>query len=440
MHVFRVLGTGAACLLAFAAVLLALAARRQVDRDVSHTLDVAARVLAAEETTHAPRPEGGPATAERDANAADLAGAVGAAVAIVSGDRVIAASLSPAATLDLTRLIAARQPLDGTAVLGGERMAFRRAHVSGNRSAYVLSTIDAHSAGATDMRTTFAVFAIGTLLLVVAGGFWLVGAMTPPIQALATSAEHLAATRDLRAQLAPTGLCRELDTFTESFNHVLLSLAVAERATETAYTGAIRALAAAVDERDPHTIGHSERVSALAVTIGQTMGLSDQEIEVLRLGALLHDIGKIGVSDAVLRKPDPLTESEQAHVRTHPVLGARILRSVPFLAPHIPIVELHHERPDGQGYPYGLRHDATPLVARIVHVADAYDAMTSTRPYRARQSDAAAMTELWRYAGSEFDAEVVEAFARSPRPLARAAVEDPTPPAAIPEPLDAALV
>ena len=102
----------------------------------------------------------------------------------------------------------------------------------------------------------------------------------------------------------------------------------------------------------------------------------------LRLGALLHDIGKIGISDDVLRKPAPLTPEEFEMIKQHPGVGARILRSVPFLAPHIPIVELHHERPDGHGYPHGLRGDEIPLLARIVHVADAFDAMTSARAYR----------------------------------------------------------
>ena len=150
----------------------------------------------------------------------------------------------------------------------------------------------------------------------------------------------------------------------------------------SAYVGAIRALALALDARDPYTAGHSERVSAISVAIGRQMGLADEQLEVLRLGALLHDIGKIGISDAVLRKPGALTAGEFELIKQHPALGARILRSVPFLAPHLPIVELHHERPDGKGYPHGLRGDEIPLLARIAHVADAFDAITSARAYR----------------------------------------------------------
>ena len=129
------------------------------------------------------------------------------------------------------------------------------------------------------------------------------------------------------------------------------------------------------------------------------------------MGALLHDIGKIGVPDEVLRKAASLTAAEYDTIKQHPVLGARILRTVPFLSPHLPIVELHHERPDGRGYPYGLRGEDIPVAARIVHVADAYDAMTSARAYRRARPSGEALHELWRCAGTEFHAEIVGALA-----------------------------
>ncbi len=132
--------------------------------------------------------------------------------------------------------------------------------------------------------------------------------------------------------------------------------------------------------------------------------------ETLRLGALLHDVGKIGINDAVLRKTTPLTSEEFDHIKMHPVLGARILQPLEFLRPHIPVVELHHERPDGRGYPHGLVGDAIPLAARIAHVADAFDAMTSARAYRPALPASHALEELRRHAGSDFDARVVEAM------------------------------
>jgi putative nucleotidyltransferase with HDIG domain len=148
----------------------------------------------------------------------------------------------------------------------------------------------------------------------------------------------------------------------------------------------------------------------MSVEMGRAMGLDQGELDVLRLGALLHDIGKIGISDAILRKPGKLTDEEYAEIKRHTLLGAQILRPVAFLEPHVPIVELHHERPDGRGYPYGLTSSETPLLARIVHVADAFDAMTSARAYRPALDSSDAIRELWRCAGTQFDAEVVQAL------------------------------
>jgi putative nucleotidyltransferase with HDIG domain len=216
--------------------------------------------------------------------------------------------------------------------------------------------------------------------------------------------------RDFGRTLALTGSSRELDTLTTAFNELIRSLAAAESETRSAYLGSIRALAAALDARDPYTAGHSERVSSLSVMIGRVMELGAEQLEVLRLGALLHDIGKIGVSDEILRKNGPLTAEEFEQIKRHPGLGARILRQVPFLAPHLPIVELHHERPDGRGYPFGLRGDDIPLEARIVHVADAFDAMTSARAYRAARPASVAFAELERFAGTQFDTACVEAL------------------------------
>ena len=194
---------------------------------------------------------------------------------------------------------------------------------------------------------------------------------------------------------------------------MMATVLAAEAETQSTYVGAIRALALALDARDPYTAGHSERVSAISVTIGRQMGLSAEDLDILRLGALLHDIGNIGISDNVLRKPGALTDEEFELIKEHPALGARILRTVPFLTQHLPIVELHHERPDGRGYPYGLTADEIPMLARIVHVADAFDAMTSARAYRPALDSGYAIRELWRCAGTQFDAEVVQALVQA---------------------------
>jgi putative nucleotidyltransferase with HDIG domain len=268
--------------------------------------------------------------------------------------------------------------------------------------------------------------AIAALALGGFGSVWVARTITRPIDQLSASAAAMSAARRFTMPLPMTGTSRELDALTSTFNTLMQSIAEAEAETQAAYLGAIRALAAALDARDPYTAGHSERVSALSVEMGRALRLGEIELDTLRLGGLLHDIGKIGVPDGVLRKPSTLSTSEFELIRAHPVIGARILRSIPFLARHLPIVELHHERPDGQGYPYGLTADAIPLAARIVHVADAYDAMTSARAYRPARLPHEAIAELQRGAETDFDRASVDALVSSlPRLPAAPAGFDP---------------
>jgi putative nucleotidyltransferase with HDIG domain len=351
------------------------------------------------------------ATSLDQAYADELARLAGSRIAIVSGGRVLASTLTPPAAREFESHVASTTPTDGTMPLDGDLHAFRRLVAVGDTSFYALGSIDelSRSTQRAAMRT-MAFIAIGAAALALIGSFWLARLLTEPIDRLSTSLAVMAASHDVTARLPMTGSSREVDALTETFNALMASVADAEAQTEAAYTGAIRALAAALDARDPYTAGHSERVSVLSVAIGRTLGLPADELEVLRLGALLHDIGKIGVPDHVLRKPGPLTSAEFAAIKEHPVLGARILHQVPFLARHLPIVELHHERPDGHGYPYGLQGDDIPLDARIVHVADAYDAITTERAYRRGRPPREALRELWRCSGSEFDAEIVGAL------------------------------
>src|SRR5439155_16571446 len=151
---------------------------------------------------------------------------------------------------------------------------------------------------------------------------------------------------------------------------------------DRAYVEFVGSLASALEARDGYTAGHSGRVSEHACAIAKVLKVSEEEMDIIRLGALLHDIGKIGVADHVLQKPGRLTKQERALIQQHPAIGRRILEGVRGFEPYLSTVELHHENWDGTGYPLGLRGDATPLSARIVHVADAYDAMTTDRPYR----------------------------------------------------------
>ncbi len=351
------------------------------------------------------------ATSLDAAYAEELARLAGTRTAILSNGLMIASTLPAGASREFETAVAATRPDAGQLPLNGESYAFRRLVAVGDTMFYALGSIDESSRGAMRQAMWNLGFtAIGAIALALLGSVTLARLLSQPIGELSTSLAQMAATHDVTSRLPLTGSSRELDALTDTFNDLMASVALAEAQTEAAYTGAIRALATALDARDPYTAGHSDRVSVLSVAIGRTMSLSADDLEVLRLGALLHDIGKIGVPDDVLRKPGALTDAEFDAIKQHPVLGARILRSVPFLARHIPIVELHHERPDGRGYPTGLRGDDIPLAARIVHVADAYDAMTSARAYRGARPSGEAMRELWRCAGTEFHAEIVGAL------------------------------
>jgi putative nucleotidyltransferase with HDIG domain len=181
------------------------------------------------------------------------------------------------------------------------------------------------------------------------------------------------------------------------------------------FTQTIGALAEAVDKRDPYTSKHSHRVKQIAVDIGREMRVSASELEALEWGGLLHDVGKIGVPDNVLLKTDRLTRDERMTMNAHPVLGAQIISPVTKLAPELPIIRHHHEWFNGSGYPDRLIGDEIPKLARILHVADAFEAMTAQRPYRMTPlTPEQALSELRKFAGIQFDPAVVDAFVRTP--------------------------
>jgi diguanylate cyclase (GGDEF)-like protein/putative nucleotidyltransferase with HDIG domain len=197
-------------------------------------------------------------------------------------------------------------------------------------------------------------------------------------------------------------------------DHVGAALHTAElyQSLEESYLGTAEALAAALEAKDDYTADHARSIAALAVEVGRELGLDDITLRDLRLGAVFHDIGKIGIPDAILNKPGPLTDEERTVIEGHPIAGEQILRPVPFFADVRKIVRHDHERWDGTGYPDGLRGPQIPLGARIVFVVDAWHAMTSDRPYRDAMPEPDACTELSNCAGSQFDPEVVDAFLR----------------------------
>jgi len=179
------------------------------------------------------------------------------------------------------------------------------------------------------------------------------------------------------------------------------------------YLSTIEVLATAIDAKDPYTQGHSRRVTQYSVAIAEELNLSPKEVESIRYAGLLHDVGKIGIKDSIIRKPGRLTDEEYAIIKKHPAIGAKILRPVDFLADKIPGVLHHHEYYDGRGYPEHLTGENIPLAGRIICVADAFDAMTTNRPYRKGLTVKTAVGELQKFSGKQFDPVCVEAFIRA---------------------------
>jgi HD-GYP domain-containing protein (c-di-GMP phosphodiesterase class II) len=200
---------------------------------------------------------------------------------------------------------------------------------------------------------------------------------------------------------------RQIDILTSFAANAYSRIQLAAK-LEVHYTETIEALVSALEARDPYTQAHAGRIRDLAVSIAIAMQLPFEQRRAVRLGAILHDVGKIGISDSILLKPGPLNEEEWEIMRSHPEIGERMLKGIDFLAPALPIVRYHHERWDGGGYPDGLGGQDVPVGARIVAVCDAFDAMTSDRPYRRALGIDQACAELRRNSGTQFDPHCVD--------------------------------
>jgi hypothetical protein len=210
------------------------------------------------------------------------------------------------------------------------------------------------------------------------------------------------------------------DNFTENDSSILMHIANTaamaidrsqkQRSIIEEVKSTIKALAAAIDAKDPYTRGHSQRVVQYSLMCGRSLSLSPRELEIIEYSGILHDIGKIGIPDAILSKPGLLTDEERFEIRKHPVISTNIIHDIPFLKPVIEIVRHHHEKYDGSGYPDGLVGESIPKGARVLAVADAFDAMMSDRPYRAHMTQNHAIIELRKYTGKQFCPIAVDAF------------------------------
>ena len=254
------------------------------------------------------------------------------------------------------------------------------------------------------MLAVFAVAALMTLLF----GSLLARRITRPVEQLVASTTALSAGNlSHRSQVATND---EIGVLAQSFNVMASNLEEKTQELEESYFASIETLARAIDARDPYTFGHSARVAAISQEIGEVMGLPAEDRKALRRSALLHDIGKIGVEDRILRKAGSLTEAEWDAMKQHPFIGYKMLSGLKFLRPSLAGVLHHHERWDGGGYPAGLREDGIIPYVRILSLADTLDAMTSDRPYRQGFPFEKALQEIRKLGGTQLDPRVVEAF------------------------------
>ncbi len=258
-----------------------------------------------------------------------------------------------------------------------------------------------------------AVALAGALLL----GIVFARRLSEPIAKLAASTRAISegeygATVEVGGAAEIAALSASFNRMSESIRDAFSRVQRAARENRELFLSSIRALAEAIDAKDPYTRGHSERVARYASAIAEEMGLSAEEVERVRLAALLHDVGKIGVDDRIIRKPTALTEEEFEVMKTHPAKGAAIMGAIPQLADVIPGMKHHHEKWEGGGYPDGIKGEAIPMQARIVTVADTFDAMTTTRPYQKAMEIGYVVERIKSFSGVRYDPVVVQAFLR----------------------------
>lgn len=301
--------------------------------------------------------------------------------------------------------------------LGGARwIAVATQNLGGGYILWSLQNVDqATSPIHARLQSLFLLMEFGSLLIALFCSMLSSHSIEKPIARVISqlrSAEKTGILPEASLGLSSTTEIREL---LEAYTRAAVAARNARHKLQSAYVEFIGSLANALDARDGYTSGHSERVSQYSIATAAALGLNIDHVAQIRIGALLHDIGKIGIPDSVLQKPGRLTAEEFALVREHPVIGRRILEGVEGFAPYLDAVELHHENWDGSGYPRRQSGEQTPIDARIIHVSDAYDAMTSHRSYRRGLTHEQAIEELMRCAGTQFDPRIVEAFVKLPR-------------------------
>jgi HD-GYP domain-containing protein (c-di-GMP phosphodiesterase class II) len=305
---------------------------------------------------------------------------------------------------------------------GGEKLqmlgSYATAQLAQNRRLGVIGVVNENAAylSVGQMKRQTLVISLIALILAVGAGTIFARSFSAPVQSLAQTARAIAS-GDFSQRISVNAMSRELDQLAGDFNQMGDDLQkyvrdLQDMATKNKklFLGSVKSLAAAIDNKDPYTRGHSERVMIYSSTIAEGMGLPADEVEKIRISALLHDVGKIGIEDRILRKPAALTDQEFTIMKNHPAKGANIMSENPEMAEYLPGMHFHHETMDGKGYPLGLKGDQIPLMARIVSVADCFDAMTTNRPYQRAMTFEVAIDRINTFIGTRYDEKVVRAL------------------------------
>jgi len=270
-------------------------------------------------------------------------------------------------------------------------------------------------ASVSDMRrqTILISFVAGMLTLLI--GFFFAKKLTQPVQELASGAHRIASGDfsqriNIRSRTELGDLGNSFNLMTDQIERYITDLQRSADENRQLFLGTVKSLAAAIDGKDPYTRGHSERVSRMSVAIAQRLQLPDDECEKIRISALLHDVGKIAIDDNILKKPAALTDDEYLIMKQHPQKGYKIMSQIAAMKEFLPGMYMHHEMVNGQGYPQGLHGDEIPLMAKIVAVADTFDAMTTDRPYQRAMKFEDAVARIQSFVDTRYDAAVVCAF------------------------------
>ena len=295
--------------------------------------------------------------------------------------------------------------------------AYSTARITADRSLGVITMQDEKTALASvgDMRLQTWLISLAFAIFALIAGLVLARFLTAPLLTLATAAKSIAAgdysTRVKSRDITEIGTLG--DTFnlmSEKIEDQIANLAKAAAENRELFVGTVKALSAAIDGKDKYTRGHSERVARISVAMGKRLGMGEQEIDTLRMSALLHDIGKIAIDDSILKKPAALTNEEYEIMKTHPQRGYKIMSQIPAMKDFLPGMYMHHEMVNGMGYPQGLYGDQIPLQAKIISVADTFDAMTIDRPYSKGMDLSSALASIKTFIDTRYDGAVVEAL------------------------------